>query len=318
MKKKYQILLFYCYAEIKNTEIFKSDHHLFCIKNNIKGRIIISSEGINGTVSGLKEDCDKYRKELINNGIFPDIDFKIEEYHKNAFKKINVRIKNEIVNSGLTKKKLLNKKGKYIESSEFKKIIENTPEDVTVLDVRSNYEHNIGKFKNAMTLDIDNFRNFPEKIYEIKKKVKKSNKIITYCTGGVKCEKASAFLKENGYENVYQLHGGIIKYGLQEEGKNFEGKCYVFDNRIAKDVNKVNPLIIGKCYVTGEKTDRMVNCANVLCNKHFPLSDEGAKKYEGCCSEDCLENGDVRKFNGTGFYQKELNGYNPYIGLQKE
>ena len=318
MKKKYQILLFYCYAEIKNTEIFKSDHHLFCIKNNIKGRIIISSEGINGTVSGLKEDCDKYRKELINNGIFPDIDFKIEEYHKNAFKKINVRIKNEIVNSGLTKKKLLNKKGKYIESSEFKKIIENTPEDVTVLDVRSNYEHNIGKFKNAMTLDIDNFRNFPEKIYEIKKKVKKSNKIITYCTGGVKCEKASAFLKENGYENVYQLHGGIIKYGLQEEGKNFEGKCYVFDNRIVKDVNKVNPLIIGKCYVTGEKTDRMVNCANVLCNKHFPLSDEGAKKYEGCCSEDCLENGDVRKFNGTGFYQKELNGYNPYIGLQKE
>ena len=318
MKKKYQILLFYCYAEIKNTEIFKSDHHLFCIKNNIKGRIIISSEGINGTVSGLKEDCDKYRKELINNGIFPDIDFKIEEYHKNAFKKINVRIKNEIVNSGLTKKKLLNKKGKYIESSEFKKIIENTPEDVTVLDVRSNYDHNIGKFKNAMTLDIDNFRNFPEKIYEIKKKVKKSNKIITYCTGGVKCEKASAFLKENGYENVYQLHGGIIKYGLQEEGKNFEGKCYVFDNRIVKDVNKVNPLIIGKCYVTGEKTDRMVNCANVLCNKHFPLSDEGAKKYEGCCSEDCLENGDVRKFNGTGFYQKELNGYNPYIGLQKE
>tara|TARA_X000000368_G_C23006448_1_gene701362 strand:- start:415 stop:1371 length:957 start_codon:yes stop_codon:yes gene_type:complete len=318
MRKDYQILLFYCYAEIKNIEIFKSQHHLFCIKNNIKGRVIISSEGINGTVSGLKEDCDKYRKELINKGVFSDIDFKIEEYHKNAFNKINVRIKNEIVNSGLTKKKLLKKKGKYIEPAEFKKIIENIPEDVTILDVRSNYEHNIGKFKNAMTLDIDNFRDFPEKISEIKKKVKKSNKIITYCTGGVKCEKASAFLKENGYENVYQLHGGIIKYGLQEEGENFEGKCYVFDNRIVKDVNKVNPLIIGNCYVTGKKTDRMVNCANVLCNKHFPLSDEGAKKYDGCCSEDCLENGDVRKFNGTGFYQKELNGYNPYIGLRKE
>jgi len=318
MKNKYQILLFYSYSVIKDLIGFKNKHHLFCIKNNIKGRVIISSEGINGTVSGLIEDCKKYINELNSIRIFSDIDFKIESHHKNVFNKINVRIKDEIVNSGLTKKKLLNKKGKYIEPSEFKKIIENTPENITILDVRSNYEHNIGKFKNAMTLDIDNFREFPQKISEIKKKVKKSNKIITYCTGGVKCEKASAFLKENGYENVYQLHGGIIKYGLQEEGKNFEGKCYVFDNRIVKDVNKINPLIIGKCYVTGEKTDRMVNCANVLCNKHFPLSDEGAKKYEGCCSEDCLKNGDIRKFNGTGFYQKELNGYNPYIGLQKE
>ena len=95
MKKDFQILLFYCYAEILDTEKFKTEHHLFCIKNNIKGRIIISSEGINGTVSGLKKDCDNYRKELISKKIFSDIDFKVESYHKNAFKKINVRIKKE-------------------------------------------------------------------------------------------------------------------------------------------------------------------------------------------------------------------------------
>ena len=317
MKKNYQILLFYSYSKILDPNKFKSDHHLFCINNNIKGRIIISKEGINGTVSGLTKDCDNYKKELISKKIFSNIDFKVEPYHKNAFKKINVRIKNEIVNSGIVKKKILRNKGKYINPSDFKKIINNKPEDVTILDVRSNYEHTVGKFKDAMTLDIDNFIEFPNKINFIKKKIKKKNKIITYCTGGVKCEKASGFLKENGFKNVYQLHGGIIKYGIEEEGENFEGKCYVFDDRIVKDVNKVNPEVIGKCYVTGEKTDKMVNCANVLCNKHFPLSENGAKKYKGCCSKDCLENGDVREFDGTGFYQKKMNGYNPYIGLKK-
>lgn len=317
MKKNYQILLFYYYAEILDPEKFKSEHHLFCINNNIKGRIIISSEGINGTVSGKKKDCDYYIKELKSKKIFSDIDFKTEPYHKNAFNKINVRIKDEIVNSGIVDKKILENKGSYVNTSDFKKIIKNKPEDITILDVRSNYEHNIGKFKDAITLDIDNFRDFPGKINEIKKKIKKTNKIITYCTGGVKCEKASGFLKENGYENVYQLHGGIIKYGIQEGGEDFEGKCYVFDDRIVKDINEVNPKVIGNCYVTGEKSDRMVNCANVLCNKHFPLSDNGAEKYKGCCSRNCLEKGKVRQFNGTGFYQKKLNGYNPYIGLEK-
>ena len=318
MSKEYQILLFYCYTEINEPQDFKNTHHLFCIKNNIKGRVIISSEGINGTVSGKIKDCKKYMKELSDNKLFSEIDFKVECSDQNAFNKINVRIKSEIVNSGLNNKDLLKKRGKYIEPKEFKSIVKNPPKDVTILDVRSNYEHKIGKFKNAVTLDIDNFRDFSGKISEIDNKIKKTDKIITYCTGGVKCEKASAFLRENGYENVYQLHGGIIKYGIEEGGENFDGKCYVFDERIVKDVNSINPIVIGKCYVTGEKTDRMVNCANEICNKHFPLSKKGAEIFNGCCSEDCINNGKVRSFNGSGFYQKKLNGYNPYIGLDKK
>ena len=232
------------------------------------------------------------------------------------FKKINVRIKDEIVNSGIKNKKIIQKRGNYIEPSEFKSILEQQSEDVCILDVRSRYEYEIGKFKNAITLDIDNFREFPDAIDEIETKISKEKKIITYCTGGVKCEKASAFLKENGYKNVYQLHGGIIKYGIEENGKDFNGKCYVFDNRIVKDVNNINPNIISKCYVTGKKSDRMVNCANAECNKHIPLSDDGAKIYNGCCSEKCLKSDKVRKFDGTGFYQKKLNGYNPYQVLK--
>ena len=316
MKNKYQILLYYYYVKINNPQKFKRDHHLFCIKNNIKGRIIISSEGINGTVSGKKNDCEKYMNHLNKNKLFKDLDFKVEEYNSNAFKKINVRLKNEIVNSGINDDSILDKKGQYIEPSDFKTILEDLPDDVTILDVRSNYEHSIGRFNNALTLNIENFRDFPDKISELKRMISKKNKIITYCTGGVKCEKASAYLMKNGYENVYQLHGGIIKYGIEENGKNFQGKCYVFDNRIVKDINKVNPKVIGRCYITGERTDRMVNCANSECNRHFTLSEEGAKKYKGCCSKDCMESGSARNYNGTGFYQKKLNGYNPYIGYR--
>lgn len=317
MKNKYQILLFYCYTKINSPRKFKKHHHLFCIKNNIRGRVIVSNEGINGTVSGTKTDCEKYIDELKSKKMFSDIDFKVENYHRNTFDKINVRVKDEIVNSGLSDKSLIKKRGDYITPNDFNKIIKKKRKNITVLDVRSNYEHNIGKFKNAITLDIDNFRNFPDKIDDIKKSINKDNKIITYCTGGVKCEKASAFLKENGYENVYQLHGGIIKYGLEMGGENFEGKCYVFDDRIVKDVNRVNPITIGECFVTGEKTDRMVNCANALCNKHFPLSEKGAKKYNGCCCLDCSKSESVREYNGSGIYKKKLNGYNPFIGIEK-
>ena len=316
MSQKYQVLLFYCYTKIDEPFKFRRDHFRFCVKNNIVGRIIISDEGINGTISGKENDCVNYITEINRQKIFNDIEFKIDSADKNVFKKINVRIKNEIVNSGIKNKKIIEKRGDYIEPSQFKSILEQQTEDICILDVRSRYEYEIGKFKNAVTLDINNFREFPDAIDEINRKVSKEKKIITYCTGGVKCEKASAFLIKNGYENVYQLHGGIIKYSIEEGGKDFEGKCYVFDNRIVKDVNNINPKVIGKCYITGKKADRMVNCANAKCNRHFPLSSIGAKIYKGCCSEKCLKSDKLRKFDGTGFYEKKLNGYAPYKALK--
>ena len=223
MSHNYQVLLFYCYSKIKDPFKFRRDHLRFCIENNIVGRIIISDEGINGTISGKEIDCKSYINEIKRQKTFNDIDFKIDSVDSNVFNKINVRIKDEIVNSGIKNKKIIEKRGNYIEPSEFKSILEQQSEDVCILDVRSRYEYEIGKFKNAVTLNIDNFREFPDAIDEIETKISKEKKIITYCTGGVKCEKASAFLKENGYKNVYQLHGGIIKYGIEEDGKDFNG-----------------------------------------------------------------------------------------------
>jgi len=316
MEKKYSILLYYCYADIADYEAYREQHHLFCVENNLRGRVIISPEGLNGTVSGLKEDCDRYMDYVHSDCRFADTEFKVEAHDKMAFAKLHVRVKPEIVHSSLREINPRQKTGAYIEPEDFRKILENKDEDTVILDVRSNYEHHVGHFKDALTLDIDNFRDFPDKIKELDHL--KNKKVITYCTGGIKCEKASAYLLEQGFENVYQLHGGIIKYGIEAGGKDFEGKCYVFDNRITADVNKVNPSIVSRCYVTGVPTDRMVNCANPECNRHMPMSEEAGWLMDGCCSEECRQHPDRRPYDGTGYYQKNTNHYNPLKGVKRE
>lgn len=312
---KYCVLLYYCYSTVENPDQYREEHHQLCLDLDLRGRIIIAKEGLNGTVSGTKEACEAYMKEVLGDPRFSNTEFKMDVEETPAFEKLHVRVKPEIVHSSLQEIDPTQKTGGYVEPKEFREVLKKQDGDTVILDVRSNYEHNIGKFKNAVTLDIDNFRDFPDKVKELEKY--KDKKIITYCTGGIKCEKASAYLLDQGFENVHQLHGGIIKYGIEAEGEDFEGKCYVFDNRIVKEVNTVNPTIISKCYVTGEPSDRMVNCANPHCNKHIPMSERGAEIYQGSCCEACMNNPDTRSYDGSGFYQKKMNGYNPYKGAKR-
>ncbi len=312
-KKEYLILLYYCYTDIEDPEAFRVQHHLYCIEHQLMGRIIIAKEGINGTISGKKDECEQYMQELKSDPKFSKIEFKIEASDHHAFQKLHVRVKDEIVNSGLTGINPVHKTGNYLEPEDFQKMKD--ADDVVVVDVRSDYEYNVGRFKNAITLDMGNFREFPDKVKALEKY--KDKKVITYCTGGIKCEKASAYLLEKGFKNVYQLHGGIIKYGLETGGKDFEGKCYVFDNRIVSEVNRVNPTIISTCYICGDVCDRMVNCANPECNKHVPICESCAEKMEGACSEECRQHPAKRPYDGTGYYQKAMNGYNPYRGIYR-
>ena len=309
----YTILLYYCYAEISDPEAYREEHHLFCVENNIRGRIIISSEGLNGTVSGLEEDCIKYMDYVKSDPRFAKTEFKIDHFNQHAFSKINVRYKEEIVHSSLRNINPNTRTGKHLDPQAFKELKDQ--QDVVLLDVRSNYEHELGKFKNAITLNIENFRDFPDKINELEHL--KGKKVITYCTGGIKCEKASAYLLEQGFKDVYQLHGGIIRYGLEAGGEDFEGKCYVFDNRVAVDVNKINPTVVSTCHICGNKSDRMVNCANPTCNLHVPICEECGWEMEGACSDECKGHPQKRPYNGTGYYQKNSNGYNPYKGLHQ-
>lgn len=309
--KAYRVILYYTYVEIEDPETYRDEHHLFCIQNNLLGRVIVSKEGLNGTVSGLAEDCEAYMKYIHSDDRFKATQFKIEEHDSHTFKKLHVRVKDEIVNSDLPVNPLV-RTGKHLDPAEFKRMMQE--EDVVLVDMRSNYEHSVGRFKGAITFDMENLRELPDHVQEIEHL--KDKKIITYCTGGIKCEKASAYLLERGFENVYQLHGGIIRYGVEEGGEDFDGKCYVFDSRVAVDVNKVNPEIISTCYVCGEKCDRMINCANAECNRHAPICTSCAEKLDGACSPECQSHPAKRPYDGTGFYASNSNHYNPIQGFR--
>lgn len=300
---KYNTLLYYCYSAIENAEQFAADHLQFCKSLSLVGRIIVADEGLNGTVSGTEKSCKIYMETLHADPRFAKIDFKIDVVTEPSFIKMHCRYKSEIVYSGLRDPQIINpekKTGIHLTADDF--ISMKDDEDVVILDVRSDYEHSIGRFKNAVTLDIENFRDFPGKINELAKY--KDKKIITYCTGGIKCEKASALLLHEGFENVYQLHGGIIKYGKEAGGKDFEGKCYVFDNRVAVEVNSVNPVVISTCRNCGNHTTKMINCANPECNEHFTQCDACGGKLEGACSEICQLHPRKRIYDGSGYYVK--------------
>ncbi|MDB5157894.1 MAG: hypothetical protein JWR50_2601 [Mucilaginibacter sp.] len=300
---QYNTLLYYCYSTIADAEQFAADHLKFCKSLDLTGRIIVAEEGLNGTVSGSKESCKTYMDTVHADPRFASIDFKVDEVDTPSFVKMHVRYKSEIVHSGLRDPNIINpqeKTGKHLEPKEFLEL--KNSEDVVILDVRSNYEHNLGKFKNAITLDIENFRDFPDMINELAQY--KDKKIVTYCTGGIKCEKASALLIHEGFTDVYQLHGGIIKYGKEAGGEDFEGKCYVFDNRLSVEVNTVNPVTISTCYNCCNITDKMINCANPECNEHFTQCDECGTTMDGCCSDTCKEHPRKRVYDGTGYYVK--------------
>jgi UPF0176 protein len=314
MDQPYSILLYYCYTSIEDPGEFRETHHHYCIENGLRGRIIIAREGINGTISGLTEACEKYMDDLNADARFAHMHFKVTAHHQHAFQKLHVRVKPEIVHAGLPHISPNQQTGQPITPQELQRMQEE--EDVLLLDVRSNYEHRLGKFKGAMTLDIDHFREFPDQIDTLAPYQNKQ--IVTYCTGGVRCEKASAYLLEKGFQNVYQLHGGIIQYGIETDGKDFEGKCYVFDNRLAISINKKNPMVVGNCYVCHTVCDRMVNCANPGCNIHVPICEPCATTLAGACSTICQKNPNKRPYDGTGYYATTMNGYNLYQGLTRK
>lgn len=301
--KPFQILLYYCYAKVENAEEYANTHLKFCKSIGILGRIIVADEGLNGTVCGTPKQCRQYMDYVHDDERFAHTEFKIDDSEELVFYKIHVRYKPEIVHLRAERKigKDIDptiKTGTHINGEDFLNLKDK--DDVVVLDVRSNYEHNVGKFKNAVTLDIENFRDFPDKIEELDNI--KDKKVITYCTGGIKCEKASALLLEAGFKDVYQLHGGIIKYAKETGGKDFEGECYVFDGRVTVPVNSVNPKIISACYICETPSSRMVNCANPECNVHVAICENCGEEMEGACSSECKEHPRKREYNGTGYY----------------
>ncbi|MFD2936490.1 oxygen-dependent tRNA uridine(34) hydroxylase TrhO [Spirosoma flavum] len=309
--KSYRVLLYYIYSPIENPDQYREEHHLLCLQLNLLGRIIVAPEGLNGTVSGLTADCERYMASLRADPRFAGVAFKIDETDGHTFQKLHVRVKAEIVHSEFSVDPL-RQTGIHLEPEDFRQF-KNDP-DVVLVDMRSNYEHEVGKFKGAITFNMENLRELPDHIHEIEHL--RDKKIITYCTGGIKCEKASAYLLAQGFENVYQLHGGIIRYGLEAGGEDFDGECYVFDNRVTVPINHVNPVTVSVCYRCGTPTSRMINCASPVCNNHITLCENCGDEHGGTCADVCKQDPNLRTYDGTGYYGKLTQSYSPVQGFK--
>ena len=312
-KQNYRVLLFYKFVSVPNPELIRQEQEFLCNRLGLLGRIIIATEGINGTVSGTVKQTECYMNFLAKHSLFAGIEFKVDEADTHAFHKMHVRVKDEIIHFGAGSLDTVHQGGKYIEPQEFQALLRDNNPDVVVLDTRSTYEYEIGKFKGAQVLDIEHFRELTEKLESLSHLKEKT--IVTYCTGGIRCEKATALMIKQGFKNVYQLHGGIIRYGKETGGENFEGRCYVFDNRISVAINEVNPTIVGKCIHCEANAEKMINCANALCNEQVIVCEVCGAKYEGSCSTDCMDSEQRRVYNGKGQYYRGENS-KEYIMVQ--
>ena len=256
-------LSFYKYHQIKNTSLFRDHLYLMWEKLDVLGRIYIASEGINAQLSMPSQNLNEFKTKLDSIDFLKEIRLNVAvEQDDFSFLKLKVKIRNKIVADGLSENSFdLSNNGTHVNASEFNTLIEN-PNTLLVV-MRNHYESEIGHFDGAILPDVDSFRESLPIIEKKFAKHKKSKNIVMYCTGGIRCEKASAFLKHKGYEKVYQLDGGIIEYARQVDqekiNNKFLGKNFVFDHRRSEAVSDE---IIANCHQCGEKCDTHINCAN--------------------------------------------------------
>lgn len=290
MEQKYSVLLYYKYVQIENPEEVRDEQRSLCEELGMKGRIIIATEGINGTVEGTADACDEYMQAMQNSKYFKDIVFKKSPGTGNAFPKLSVKVRPEIVTikiPGLDPNQIT---GKYLSADELHQWYEEGKE-FYIVDMRNDYEYISGFFEGFIPSGIHNFYDLPQVLPKLEHL--KNKTIVTVCTGGIRCEKASGFLVANGFKDVYQLKDGIQTYMEKYPNKHFKGKLYVFDNRLTLAFNAEGSehVIVGKCMHCGVSCDTYVNCAYDMCHYHYISCDKCLDKETGLafCKEDCKE-----------------------------
>lgn len=286
MSESCPVILFYKYVPIADPTQFASEQRALCASLGLKGRVLIAQEGINGTLAGPAAAVREYVAELHRDERFADVQIKWSRGDESTFPKLVVKVRAEIVT--LAAGPLEPDQHNLLSPAEWKRMIEDEP-DVVLLDVRNSYESAAGRFDGAVVCDIENFRELPAYVSELDDI--KDKKVLMYCTGGIRCEKASALLRSRGFKDVFQLHGGIVTYQEQFGNEHWQGECFVFDQRMTVRVEE-GLVPIGRCAHTGRVTSRFVNCLHDPCHKLFILSEEAEREnrdYRLC--PECLSSG---------------------------
>ncbi len=289
MEQDYTILLFYKYVQIENPAEVRGWQMELCQKLGLKGRLIVAHEGINVTLEGTTENVQKYIEELEKDSRFLNIHFKKSKGTGDAFPKLSVKVRKEIVSLHLENDIDPNQiTGKHLMPEELKQWYESGKE-FYVIDMRNDYEFKVGCFKDSVLMPIQNFRDIPSALSYIEHL--KDKTVLPVCTGGVRCEKASGLLVREGFKDVYQLYGGIVNYMEKFPAQEFKGTLYVFDKRITMDFDPEDRHeVIGRCDKCGSDTEMFANCRNKQCNKHILCCDD-CRMDDGTvfCSQQCEE-----------------------------
>ena len=281
---------FYQYFKIENPQLFRDKLFLEWDALEVLGRTYVSYEGINAQISVPAEKFLELKDQLDSISFLKDIRLNVAVEHDNkSFLKLKVKVRNKIVADGLEDDSFdVTDIGVHLKAEEFNKMLED-PNTVCV-DMRNHYESEIGHFDGAVTPDVDTFRDSLDLIEEDLKDHKEDKNLLMYCTGGIRCEKASAYYKHKGFKNVFQLEGGIINYVRQVEDSGienkFKGKNFVFDHRRAE---RISEDVVSNCHQCGEPCDVHVNCENQACHLLFIQCSSCQEKMNTCCSEECKD-----------------------------
>ena len=283
-------LSFYTYAKIGNSQLFRDHLFLNWDKLEVLGRIYVAQEGINAQLSLPADRFNEFKTHLDSISFLKDIRLNIaREQDNKSFLKLKVKVRNKILADGLNDNTFdVTNKGVHVNAAKFNELIER--EETILVDMRNHYESEIGHFKNAVTPDVDTFRESLDIIEEDLKNHKEDKNLVMYCTGGIRCEKASAYFKHKGFKNVYQLEGGIIEYARQVNDQDLEnkylGQNFVFDDRRAE---RISDDVIANCHQCGNSFDAHTNCANEACHLLFIQCDSCKSEMDNCCSTNCQE-----------------------------
>ncbi len=281
------IILFYKYIFIDRPHKILTWQKEICARFRLKGRVILGHEGINGTLGGDHENLELYKQQMLEHPLFNDIDFKETTHTGDHFPRLRIVIKKEIVNLGLDPATIRAEHGGiHLEPAQAHELIAQKPENLIIIDCRNKVESAIGTMSGAIKPDVANFRDFPAYIDKHLEDFK-DKQVLMYCTGGIRCERASAYVKSKGVaQEVYQIKGGIHRYIEQFPNGFFRGKNYVFDGRTAV---KVTDDILGSCSICKIPCDDYTNCLRASCNRHFICCKDCLQNYANTCSKICFD-----------------------------
>lgn len=281
---------FYAYAKIKDPKAFRDALFLAWEPLEVLGRIYVAQEGVNAQLSLPEDNLEVFKTTLNEYDFMQNMRLNIAvEQDDYSFLKLTIKVRSKIVADGLNDETFdVTNKGIHLEAKDFNALLEDP--NTIVIDMRNHYESEVGHFENAITPDVETFRESLPIIEDQLKEYKQSKNLLMYCTGGIRCEKASAYFKHKGFEKVYQLNGGIIEYTRQIKEENikskFIGKNFVFDERLGE---RITDDIVSKCHQCGSACDTHVNCANDGCHLLFIQCEDCAAKHDHCCSATCQE-----------------------------